>query len=116
MKGKLPIIILIVAVVLGAAYVTGFLQKLLPFQEQLYFTADFTATPVVNQNHTVQFNVSISGGVAPYRTVWDFGDGNVTTQANPVHTYSMAGTYTVTLTVIDNTNVSRDATKAVTVT
>lgn len=31
--------------------------------------------------------------------VWDFGDGNTSSEANPSHTYERAGTYTVTLTV-----------------
>lgn len=30
---------------------------------------------------------------------WDFGDGNTSTQQNPVHTYASGGNYTVTLTV-----------------
>ncbi len=30
---------------------------------------------------------------------WDFGDGNVSTDKNPVHIYTSAGTYTTTLTV-----------------
>lgn len=30
---------------------------------------------------------------------WDFGDGNTSNEENPEHTYSEAGTYTVTLTV-----------------
>lgn len=29
--------------------------------------------------------------------LWDFGDGNTNTTANPVHTYETGGTYTVTL-------------------
>lgn len=32
---------------------------------------------------------------------WDFGDGNSSTLVNPIHTYSSAGTYTVTHTVTD---------------
>lgn len=30
---------------------------------------------------------------------WDFGDGNTSTENNPVHTYQDEGTYTITLTV-----------------
>jgi gliding motility-associated-like protein len=30
---------------------------------------------------------------------WDFGDGNTSTAQNPVHTYSLPGIYTITLTV-----------------
>ncbi len=33
---------------------------------------------------------------------WDFGDGNSSTQADPTHTYSTAGTYTAVLTVTDD--------------
>jgi PKD repeat protein len=32
-------------------------------------------------------------------SVWDFGDGNQSTEANPTHTYAVNGFYTVTLTV-----------------
>ena len=32
---------------------------------------------------------------------WDFGDGNESTQQNPVHTYGEEGVYTVSLTVTD---------------
>ncbi|MFC2141191.1 PKD domain-containing protein, partial [Acidobacteriota bacterium] len=34
--------------------------------------------------------------------LWNFGDGNTSTVQNPIHTYAMGGTYTVTLTVTDN--------------
>lgn len=30
---------------------------------------------------------------------WDFGDGNISTDANPTHTYTALGTYTITLSV-----------------
>jgi parallel beta-helix repeat protein len=33
---------------------------------------------------------------------WDFGDGNTSDLRNPTHQYARNGTYTVTLTVIDN--------------
>ncbi|UYQ65559.1 ThuA domain-containing protein [Streptomyces peucetius] len=34
---------------------------------------------------------------------WDFGDGNTSTEANPVHTYAENGTYTATVTAKDPT-------------
>ncbi len=33
--------------------------------------------------------------------LWDFGDGNTSTTANPLHTYTSAGTYTISLTASD---------------
>lgn len=35
---------------------------------------------------------------------WDFGDGNTSTAQNPQHTYTTAGTYTVTLIATGNNN------------
>ncbi len=37
----------------------------------------------------------------PQEWLWDFGDGNTSTAANPVHTYAIPGMYTVTLTVFN---------------
>ncbi|MBI4929824.1 MAG: PKD domain-containing protein [Bacteroidetes bacterium] len=39
----------------------------------------------------------------PTNWYWDFGDGQTTTSQNPIHTYSVAGTYTVQMIVLDNT-------------
>jgi PKD repeat protein len=36
--------------------------------------------------------------------LWEFGDGNTSTEKNPSHTYTTAGTYTVTLRSISNCN------------
>jgi PKD repeat protein len=43
---------------------------------------------------------SISGQ-APFTYLWDFGDMNTSTLANPSHTYASPGQYTVCLTVTD---------------
>ncbi|RMF22887.1 MAG: PKD domain-containing protein [Bacteroidetes bacterium] len=45
---------------------------------------------------TVQFSDTTSGSTA---WMWDFGDGNSSTEANPSHTYAAPGTYNVCLTV-----------------
>ncbi len=36
-------------------------------------------------------------GTPPIDYAWDFGDGNTSTETNPVHTYAEAGCYSVTL-------------------
>lgn len=52
---------------------------------------------------TIQFTSTVSGGVPPYSDYhWDFGDGETSTEANPTHTYSEAGTYDVTFSVNDS--------------
>ena len=50
----------------------------------------------------------------PTAWYWDFGDGNNSADKNPVHTYSTAGTYTVTLTV-SNSNGTDSKTGSITV-
>lgn len=46
----------------------------------------------------VSFSANVSGS-APMSYSWDFGDGSTSTSSNPSHTFSEAGTYTVTLEV-----------------
>ena len=48
---------------------------------------------------TVSFT-STSQGADAYS--WNFGDGTTSNEANPVHTYSTSGSYTVTLTVTND--------------
>ncbi|HSX29490.1 MAG TPA: LamG-like jellyroll fold domain-containing protein [Candidatus Saccharimonadales bacterium] len=40
----------------------------------------------------------------PVTYLWDFGDGTTSTEANPSHAYTVAGLYTVRLTVSDGIN------------
>ena len=58
------------------------------------FTADITAgaAPL-----TVRFIDTTTEN--PSSWFWDFGDGNVSTEQNPIHTYSLPGNHTVTLSV-----------------
>ena len=47
---------------------------------------------------------------------WNFGDGGASTARNPAHTYAVAATYAVSLTVTDDRGGSNTATQPVTVT
>ncbi len=60
-------------------------------------TANFSSTNV-GSDYTF---TDLSTGATSW--AWDFGDGNTSTMQNPIHTYTAAGTYTVTLTVDNGT-------------
>ena len=67
--------------------------------------ANAAATPTgVVPGQTVTFSSAGSldpdGTVAGYR--WDFGDGTISTSANPTKAYAATGTFTATLTVTDS--------------
>jgi len=70
------------------------------------FTSDVTSG---NAPLTVTFTDRSTGDPTAWN--WDFGDGTDSTDRNPVHTYTSAGTYTVTLTVSNADGaVSKDGT------
>ncbi|MEW6468103.1 MAG: PKD domain-containing protein [Bacteroidota bacterium] len=60
----------------------------------------------------VQFS-DLSAGSASWS--WDFGDGATSAQANPVHTYTAEGTYTVTLIVTNQYGCSDTITQTIVV-
>ena len=78
------------------------------------FTIGEARTPVVSDfavnntsgevPFTVQFTDKSAGNPASHQ--WDFGDGNVSDDINPVHIYCVPGIYTVSLTV--GSSYSRD--------
>lgn len=59
---------------------------------------DWSSVPagggVVNFTDATTATAAITGWL------WDFGDGNTSTQQNPSHTYASAGTYTVCMTTV----------------
>lgn len=59
-----------------------------------------TDTVACKAPHTVTFSNATSGAV---NYLWNFGDGQTSTAANPTHTYITAGNFTVTL-VATNAN------------
>lgn len=74
------------------------------------FTAD--STPSCTLPRTISFtNNSVPGGSGTTTYLWDFGDGNTSTTANPSHTYTATGNYTVTLLVTNGNGCSRSLSK-----
>jgi PKD repeat protein len=55
-------------------------------------TAEFSFSGI---EYTVEF---LNGSVNSTSYLWDFGDGNTSTENNPSHTYTSTGTYIVSLT------------------
>jgi PKD repeat protein len=79
--------------------------------------AAFTVAPA--EAGDLPFQVSFTdGSTAPGSTIqgrtWDFGDGNVSTQTNPVHTYTQPGIYTAKLTVTNALGLVHTATRQIT--
>ena len=73
-------------------------------------TLTATYYPINTTGDSVLFTAAPTGGTAPYSYSWDFGDGNSSTLAGPIHQYASAGTYLTTLSLTDaagNTNTQR---------
>jgi PKD repeat protein len=61
---------------------------------------DFNATPRSGVSPlTVQFYDLSTGFVEPVNYNWDFGDGNTSTEHNPLYTYNHQGSYRITLNI-----------------
>jgi PKD repeat protein len=78
-----------------------------PMKAQFTFSP---ANPVAGQD--VGFTDQSTGNLTAW--VWNFGDGGVSSEQNPLHRYNNAGTYTVTLTIYRNAE-ALAATKTITV-
>lgn len=65
-------------------------------------TANFTGSPTSGTAPLTVGFTNQSTGATTY--AWTFGDGGTSTSQNPSHTYTTAGTYTVSLTASDGIN------------
>jgi hypothetical protein len=80
--------------------------------------AAFTITTIKGSNKVILNNTS-SGGCPPLSYAWDFGGatdiGTTSNMKNPSPTYTMAGTYLITLAVTDSINQTSSVSQTVTV-
>jgi PKD repeat protein len=59
---------------------------------------NFDASPVIGGAPLTVYFTNLTTGATDY--AWDFGDASSSTNANPINTYTNAGSYTVTLTAV----------------
>jgi PKD repeat protein len=65
----------------------------------------FTADKEVSCNGLIQFTDETDGCIQAWE--WNFGDGNTSSQNNPLHQYTESGNYNVTLTVTSGNKTSQ---------
>lgn len=79
--------------------------------------ASISAPSSASEGASVSFSSAGSndpdGSIVSYS--WNFGDGTSSQQANPSHTYSSAGSYSVSLTVVDNEGANNVANHSITI-
>jgi uncharacterized repeat protein (TIGR01451 family) len=64
--------------------------------------ANFTSnSPECFSGNRIDFTALASGGSGVYSYSWSFGDGGISTETSPIHSYSSPGTYTAALTIRD---------------
>jgi PKD repeat protein len=80
-------------------------------------TADAGSDKTVDEGQEVSFTgiVNDVGSCDTFTYLWDFGDGDTSTDQNPTHTYGDNGAFIVTFTVTDDDGASDSDTLTVTV-
>ncbi|EMR74347.1 PDK repeat-containing protein, partial [Thermoplasmatales archaeon SCGC AB-539-N05] len=75
-------------------------------------TADFTYTPhsfgIFEDVHFTDNSTDVDGVIVNW--TWNFGDGNISYEQNPVYNYSKNGNFTITLNVTDDDGATDTAT------
>lgn len=86
------------------------------YYRNLYVVNDFLETKIIAPdqeltNKEIDFSATTSGGISPYSCIWDFGDGSISYDTNPMHIYEKPAKYTIKLTVKDSVDNSVSDTK-----
>lgn len=81
----------------SCADTSSFNVKIYPFAN-----ADFAVKPVCINIDLPLINKTINNTATPLNYLWDFGNGRTSVAKNPVYSYPLPGTYTISLSV--NTN------------
>jgi len=100
------------AIAAGKVFIGAGNGKIFAFgEDELYADAHGPYDGI--EDTSIQFLGDAYGGKPDYSWFWDFGDGDFSSEKNPIHTYSTKGEYIVTLTVTDERdNIAVDETIA----
>jgi len=107
------------ATLLGSALIfTLFLSPSFALNGNIPPSVDFHWEPIsdIHSNENINFyddSTDPDGVIIAWQ--WNFGDGEYAISKNPVHSYEDDGTYTVTLTVIDNNGSMNSTSKQITI-
>ncbi len=77
--------------------------------------ASFTFNNNQCANNAVAFTSTSTGTTSTSTYLWDFDDGGSSTLPNPTHTYTLAGTYNVTLTVSNGAGCDNSSLSVITI-
>ncbi|GGI56405.1 PKD domain-containing protein [Winogradskyella haliclonae] len=111
-KYLLRSLVLVTALLLNSCFDDGFEEFVPPSGNinNIQPNTLFTTSTSANNSLTIIFR-SFSTDAVSY--LWDFGDGNTSTEANPDYTYASGGLYTVELTTISSDGLEATATQQV---
>lgn len=80
-----------------AEHCIHFICKTITIQDSGFCTADFFAVADSNSQVMYQYTFFDQSTGNPDLWLWDFGDGHISHEQNPAHTYEVSGTYEVCL-------------------
>ena len=91
------------------------------YYRNVYVINDFLETNIITQdqaliNQEISFEASTTGGISPYNYTWNFDDGTISYNPNPLHIYENPGKYNIKLTIKDSINNTDNDTKDILIT
>ena len=106
----------IFVLMVGTALLVGVLSGCVEEEKDEKPKASFTIPENTDVNSEIQFTDTSTDDGTISEWFWEFGDGETSIEQNPKHTYSSTGSYTVNLTVTDDAEQTKTATKVIEIT